>query len=724
MTTARSQYLPLPVVGQSVIVGFVWLCGLAVGGIDTGATPFRRGDCTGDGILDLTDPVANLEFQFLGSFTPPCRDACDFDDVGSIDITDPIANLAHQFLGGPPPAPPGKETCGTDPTDEDGISCESFAPCESVPHARIVLLSESEPIVTSGQRVPISVRYVDPQNSPIAGVLVSFETRPTDTADTRLSARNSLTDAEGFAETFIEAGIQQVDFDVIVSVPGDDTVEPISISVRIQPQSSSDIIVRVTYDGPLGLSRVEVLLFDVDRACSSLNESPTDAPSTDVAWTSLVILPDAEGNIPERALSLPGTVELHYAVARGEPSDGQGDGAGYFATFGCTGIIPSPDPAGGTIVDIEMHNLWPEVQGKYQVTLELDVLAARPEALDPVLSSVMEFFTDPGVGLLRLAALAIAGDDYYLESPWDLLFECPEDLPRTPGCEGPLRPTAIGLSAAATLESHVDARLAQLPDTAGGTLRETLSAGTDVFDTAERFVLSGDLVIPQDPDAAGLLGDTNEIVFNRLTWVWAGHERTLDLREESFLRGPNIPARIVFHPDPDRADKYSLELEPFDLSLNHGELLIWVLEGIVFAEFLSPQIQSMEDLFGILIDGEDLADHLACLGEYARDPRCDPVAGFAAAAVEAAASALEVSADSALEDWLTSVQPGFESWYRLGTPANRPCPLTLVPAGGKPFSIQTLGSALAPCECEGGVHIHPSDEPPEEIGGAWWGEKL
>ncbi len=96
----------------------------------TAPARFRRGDCNTDGGLDLTDPVANLTYQFLGEFAPPCLDACDFDDNGEIEITDPIGNLMHQFVGGPPPAPPGRDACGVDPTDDDELGCESFPPCE------------------------------------------------------------------------------------------------------------------------------------------------------------------------------------------------------------------------------------------------------------------------------------------------------------------------------------------------------------------------------------------------------------------------------------------------------------------------------------------------------------------------------------------------------------------------------------------------------------------
>ncbi len=96
---------------------------------EAASMPFARGDCNGDGKLDVSDPVANLGFQFLGSFDPPCLDALDFNDSGLIDVTDPIASLTHQFVGGPPPAAPGKEICGVDPTTDDDLGCETFERC-------------------------------------------------------------------------------------------------------------------------------------------------------------------------------------------------------------------------------------------------------------------------------------------------------------------------------------------------------------------------------------------------------------------------------------------------------------------------------------------------------------------------------------------------------------------------------------------------------------------
>ncbi len=84
---------------------------------------FKRGDVDGNGKLELTDPINNLSYQFLGTFQTDCLDALDFDDNGRIELTDPISNLSFQFLGTAPPAPPGKDSCGTDWSDDE-VGCE------------------------------------------------------------------------------------------------------------------------------------------------------------------------------------------------------------------------------------------------------------------------------------------------------------------------------------------------------------------------------------------------------------------------------------------------------------------------------------------------------------------------------------------------------------------------------------------------------------------------
>jgi hypothetical protein len=88
---------------------------------------FVRGDCNGDGKLDLSDAVALLVCLFLNGPCPSCDDAADVNDDGDKDISDAIYKLQYLFLGGSAPPLPFP-ACGVDPTT-DSLGCGVFPPC-------------------------------------------------------------------------------------------------------------------------------------------------------------------------------------------------------------------------------------------------------------------------------------------------------------------------------------------------------------------------------------------------------------------------------------------------------------------------------------------------------------------------------------------------------------------------------------------------------------------
>jgi hypothetical protein len=68
----------------------------------------RRGDSSGDGQLDLTDPLDILNYLFLDG---PMENGCgeqvaDSNADGAVDVGDAIFLLVHLFAGGPPPPAP------------------------------------------------------------------------------------------------------------------------------------------------------------------------------------------------------------------------------------------------------------------------------------------------------------------------------------------------------------------------------------------------------------------------------------------------------------------------------------------------------------------------------------------------------------------------------------------------------------------------------------------
>ncbi len=85
---------------------------------------FRRGEVNGDESYDVSDAVTILLFLFSGR-PVSCVDAVDVDDNGTTNISDAIHLLNWLFLNGPPPAPPGSDESGLDPTADD-LGCTAY----------------------------------------------------------------------------------------------------------------------------------------------------------------------------------------------------------------------------------------------------------------------------------------------------------------------------------------------------------------------------------------------------------------------------------------------------------------------------------------------------------------------------------------------------------------------------------------------------------------------
>ncbi len=92
--------------------------------------PFRRGDATVDGKVDIADGIATLEYLFTGGAAPACFSSADANDDSRIDLTDGIATLYWLFGDGASIPEPGPADCGKDPTI-DPLPCPEYLPsCE------------------------------------------------------------------------------------------------------------------------------------------------------------------------------------------------------------------------------------------------------------------------------------------------------------------------------------------------------------------------------------------------------------------------------------------------------------------------------------------------------------------------------------------------------------------------------------------------------------------
>ncbi len=79
---------------------------------------FLRGDTNADGRVNISDPVATLDFLFTGGQAPRCLDAADVDDNGSVMLSDAVIVLDFLFRSGLRPQEPFPEP-GVDPTPDE-----------------------------------------------------------------------------------------------------------------------------------------------------------------------------------------------------------------------------------------------------------------------------------------------------------------------------------------------------------------------------------------------------------------------------------------------------------------------------------------------------------------------------------------------------------------------------------------------------------------------------
>ena len=86
---------------------------------------FLRGDCNGDGTVNISDATCTLNRLFVGGRAPGCIAATDVNGDETVNIADPVSLLNFLFAGGPPPVQPFPE-CGPGDLGDDKLGCENL----------------------------------------------------------------------------------------------------------------------------------------------------------------------------------------------------------------------------------------------------------------------------------------------------------------------------------------------------------------------------------------------------------------------------------------------------------------------------------------------------------------------------------------------------------------------------------------------------------------------
>jgi hypothetical protein len=543
-------------------------------------------------------PFALLAALFVGCAADPGAGSTDLIDTGR--------------------TPDGGPDAAEDGSPEVGADVEIDYP-SGVPHLEFVTDQAIDIPVQS--TIDLQVRYVDGEGNPIPGVSLAYDYDEVRARDSALRTLSSQTGDDGVGTVTLVAGTQAVDFEILVSVRGDVEVAPLTFYVEVSPKDSTDYIVQLYYEtgGGLAFSKVDVFLFDNEDGCDAVPRDGNIVGAFDQRFTR----PRSDGAFDPIEVEVDRDFfPMSHVVALAYMEDqlvGIGCNDGPFRAPSGDMIDPADVEVGqNATVDVYINELFPDIRGEYAIETEFDLVEFLPPDVQNVVRYIGQFFDSPGATIFD-----ILRDTEVFDS---------DDLP-------------FGLGDA--VADAVDSLLfAFLPPEA----LAVFESGTDIYEAIQNIRMRGRIAFFENADELGNLADCNEIVLDKLVINFDTiTDGEFDLRSRGYSA-----AYGTFTGDLDVRTtdgvQYVVNIDPFSLDLNYGEIAVFILEEIVFPLVLGEDVRSLEDFVASFFDCAEIAD---AVGWSPIESLCDTAIGAAV---------------TGIRDFLTAQSVDSASFYQLGTP--------------------------------------------------------
>lgn len=450
-----------------------------------------------------------------------------------------------------------------------------------------------------------------------------------------------------------------------------------------------DVTVHVTYEGAAPLGDVELLFYDADLGCAEMQVVTGGMPSDQVPWSDLTIQTAADGAIPDRGLTLPADVEVRVVVARARLKAGDGAPRLSFVTYGCTEV------ASGATIDLVLRDIWPRASGTFSIKAGFDTAVPFDDA-NHVDAELMALASEPGIPLLRMVALATAGDRYWTAAPFDLLFGCDDEDETSGACFGSIAPTALGIIAGTAVQETFDAAVADLRDAEEDTLAGSLTYAREYMDETRFLSLSGNLTIDAEPDAQGAWPGAWSMVFVDTEVAFGNQSGRLALDPPFQPSATGLSASVAYLPGD--AGMLGVTLPAFTIPMDPEFARLLVASHIWLPMGLGFDFRSFEELWATIPCND--------LGQAVADATGIDALGDN---VTSGCVTLGTSASAALHAWCASHGT---TTIELATPDGEACTLNVWDAH-KQYSVETIGTSDPSCVWNGDVRMPSSSEPLE-----------
>lgn len=538
--------------------------------------------------------------------------ACSDDSSGSGSDNDPFGELDYGVGGGVPgggaPTTEGEPDFGGEGVGEEGGDKPGDVPGEEggegeapvageggeggaddqpgVSGKEIIFLHETaDPLLTVvGDQITLSAKVIDyAVGGPAEGALVYWSITdavgPGAPGDAELGNEATYTGPSGITNVILYANEQS---EVIYRVEAiTDGAAPRTILVQIDPLPTGTIRVAMTYEGPVPLNNVRVMIFPPSYDCQTFKPTNPAEPIQE----KTVLSTDSQPAFPDLIADQKYTVA---AIANG-PN-------GNLAGAGCRdGVFLEPDEV--AIVQLPLYVLVLNPSGTYDLDNTFDFTGAIPGQLGEILDTLAQLFYDPGTFLVdQIKNLVSQFLPSFITDAIFSLFE--KQLAKL----------------------ITDWVLNDAPDW----IQDFFTIGQDLLQVVAKLRLTGDLTVSKLQNDYFVEGN---IQFTGVVFSWKlGCDPAAPDYEEcgqfpfslEDVEDDDFPLDLIAGSWKGSISQYDqLAIEKHGLALNYGKLILFVLNDLILQELTGKD--TFKEAVAAMLGCGSIAEALDDLGLFSAD---------------------------------------------------------------------------------------------------------
>ena len=581
---------------------------------------------------------------------------------------------------------------------------------------------------TSSRDLKVAVRC---GTTPLLNIATRWEMINQTVETCQLAAGMVYTDDNGQAVDKLTNVVQKLEqFQVKVSVDGDDTIEPRYFNVVLEPGGYAPLTVGFAdYQGAYPM---------LDSADLRLFKQAANGKPKCADFASVVDVSKAQATVTSPTVSISGTYpfvnlpNLQQDQAQQYTVVGLARaGTGPTRAWACNDADGKVEYGSPTYVELTLKDLPPNLVGTYDVTSTFDLVSGLPPAVATSVSTVAGFFQNPTAEILLLAC-KLGGSNSTLGSFCGYLFVDPAnpDINQLTGT-GDIAAQIINAILVGILESNCPYKT---DPTLCGKIYWT---GKDVSGILGSFQILSTVTFNKEPDGNGFIPAqyVKEVWHSvRLRWTLGKNclpgDPDCGWQKFSLSQIPGIEDAISGSFDATVLPAWTLTIAPHKLDLKYGTLINFAIEKWLLPKLFGdgsdglPAVDCYGAMIGSLMAGKACLKTSDCCSatgtcadccqQFAVNLSNQAGGSLTANLIAGACEALVSTGDTYLRNLLIGLD-GTANSLTLGTQAT--CPLYDVNAD---LTVDTLGRQDNPCVWDAQWTLGSASYPPK---GTFWGSK-